>query len=98
MEGKVLKADVREIINRPSGQLTFVDTKRLNHVMKSLGWEENKLRFGSSPQHCWYRGNSVKIILIMIDLTAGKRVVKAKYSEAKADHNPRTEPDYAEPL
>ena len=59
MEGKILKSDVREIINRPSGQFTAFDAKRLVRAMKELGWkDEKKLRFGGDPQHCWYRGNS----------------------------------------
>ena len=82
MEGKVLKSDVREIIARPSGQLTSNDTTRLNYAMKRLGWKDDKqLRFGSSPERCWYRGNStgLKTILIKIDFVSGKRVVKAEY-------------------
>ena len=50
MQGKILKSDVREIINRPSGQFTAFDAKRLVRAMKELGWkDEKKLRFGSSP-------------------------------------------------
>ena len=42
MEGKILKSDVREIINRPSGQYTAFDAKRLVRAMKELGWQDEE--------------------------------------------------------
>ena len=103
MDGKVLKSDVREIINRPSGQLTAIDTKRLNYAMRRLGWMDDKmLRFGSFPERCWYRGDPVapKPILIKIEFRDGKRIAQAEYSQAKPkdEYNPRKEPDDAEPM
>ena len=95
MQGKILKSDVREIINRPSGQYTAFDAKRLVRAMKELGWkDEKKLRFGSSPAHCWYLGDPAKglrTVQIKITCVNGKRVAVAEYLAEGADYNPTQE-------
>jgi predicted P-loop ATPase len=92
-EGKITKRDVGAIINRPSGQITAYDNKRLVHAMKSLGWKDDKkLRFGSDPEHCWYRGDAsvlsgLKTITIKVVWSDGKQVAKAEYQQG-SQHNP----------
>lgn len=58
MNGKMRGSNVWTIIGVPVGQRTQEHNTRIGEVMRQLGWEKTKLRFGGQPEHCWVRGNA----------------------------------------
>lgn len=59
--GKILAADVWNIVNVPVHMRVQEHNSRLGESMKSLGWERKKLRFGGKVSWCYVKGEAGKI-------------------------------------
>lgn len=57
LEGKLRTADTWLLVGVSRDRRTQQDNERLGEVMRELGWERVKLRFGGDPEWAYARGN-----------------------------------------
>ena len=59
--GKLLAADVWDLIGIPAGQRTQEHNARLGEAMRELGWERGKRRFGGPrSEWCYLKGSDAQ--------------------------------------
>lgn len=65
--GKILSADLWELVGMPIERRTQRDNERLGAIMSGLGWERKKSRFGGErPEWCYVKGTTTTAERIFI--------------------------------
>jgi predicted P-loop ATPase len=76
IEGKILAADVWEIIDLPVGQRSQHHNERIGEAMRELDFRRKKLRFGGkNPDNCYVRGDEKRRILVRRNSSGNAYVV-----------------------
>jgi hypothetical protein len=80
MEGKIVAADAWNVIGLPPGNRTQDHNSRFGRVMRALGWQRMKLRFGGELKWGYARGNfeTDKLRQILVERTSPTEVT-ARY-------------------
>lgn len=64
LEGKLRAADAWTIVAVPVERRTQHDNERLGEVMRELGWDRKKLRFGGAPEWCYVKGDGTQRLAV----------------------------------
>lgn len=84
--GRILSADLWNLLNIPTGQRTQEHNGRLGEAMRSLGWDRVKLRFNNKPVWHYAKGTAEeRMILIRCerDMNGGANI----YTESEDDRS-----------
>jgi predicted P-loop ATPase len=60
-QGRLKPSDAWAVINIPEGQRTQEHNQRLGEVLRAIGFNRKKIRFGGDPEWGYYRGDSSEV-------------------------------------